>query len=376
LLPSSTRVLVVDDDPDVRQLLTLRLRAWGYGVDAAADGDEALARVAAWQPDLLFLDISMPGRDGLTVLDDLRGARLDLAVVMTTAFGSEGVAIEALRRGADDYLRKPFEPAELQAVLARTVERLELSRQNAALRRQLDEKHRQLEAELARAARIQAELLPLTPPRMAGFELAARCLPAREVGGDFYDWQQPACDCVTLTVGDVMGKGVSAALLMATARATLRAVAVQNQPAVSLELANRALEADLERSGSYLTVFHAQLEVTSRRLTYVDAGHGHAVLRRKDGRAEALASGGFPLGISGDARYREARVEFDRGDALLVYSDGLVDAHAEARLDRQAVADGVGATASADEAVARMVELVDASEALPDDLTLMVLRCR
>src|SRR5207253_4694107 len=85
-------VLVVDDDADVRQLLAIRLRGQGYEVDTAADGDEALLRVAAGQPDLIFLDISMPGRDGLAVLAELRRAELDLAVVMTTAFGSEAVA--------------------------------------------------------------------------------------------------------------------------------------------------------------------------------------------------------------------------------------------------------------------------------------------
>jgi len=369
-------VLVVDDDADVRQLLAIRLRGQGYEVDTAADGDEALLRVAAGQPDLIFLDISMPGRDGLAVLAELRRAELDLAVVMTTAFGSEAVAIEALRRGADDYLRKPFESAELQAVLARTVERLELGRQNAALRRQLDEQRRQLEAELARAARIQAELLPQRPPPLVGFELAARCLPARAVGGDFYDWQQPEPDRVTLTVGDVMGKGMSAALLMATARATLRATAVQNPPAASLQLANRALEVDLEHSGSYLTVFHAELDVASRRLTYVDAGHGHAVLRRADGRAEALQPGGFPLGCWSDDAYREGTLELDHGDALLIYSDGLVDARPDLRLDRHAVPERVGQTTSAVDAVDRRVELADPRGPLPDDLTLMVLRCQ
>jgi serine phosphatase RsbU (regulator of sigma subunit) len=114
--------------------------------------------------------------------------------------------VRALWRGADDYLRKPFEAAELRAVLDRAVERLELSRQNAALRRQLDDERRRLEAELAQAARVQAELLARTPPRLAGFELAARCLPAREVGGDFYDWQQPARDRVTRTARRSFGR--------------------------------------------------------------------------------------------------------------------------------------------------------------------------
>src|SRR5262245_31410979 len=204
------RVLVVDDDPGINRLVQARLTSRGFEVSSATNGEEALARIGEAPPDLIFLDVAMPGIGGLEVLEQVRAQGLDLAIIMMTAFGSEEVAIEALRRGADDYLRKPFEPIEFQAVLDRTVGRLTLSRQNTELRRQLDEKREQLEAELARAGQVQVGLLPREAPVLAGYDLTARCVPARVVGGDFYDWLQPSPSTLTLTLGDVMGKGMSA----------------------------------------------------------------------------------------------------------------------------------------------------------------------
>jgi sigma-B regulation protein RsbU (phosphoserine phosphatase) len=370
------RILVVDDDADINRLIGLRLRREGYQVESACDGVEALARLAAAPPDMVFLDVSMPGIDGLQVLATIRARHLDSAVIMTTAFGSEQVAVEALRRGADDYLRKPFDPTEFGAVLERVAQKLELSRQNAALRRQVEEQRRRLDAELARAAEVQSDLLPQHPPALAGFELAARCIPAREVGGDFYDWQELSPGHLTLTLGDVMGKGLPAALLMATARATLRAATAQNPPAASLDLAGRALELDLERADSFLTVFHAQLDVETRQLTYVDAGHGHVLVRRAHGAVESLQPGGMPLGTVFSEGYEQSGLRLDPGDMLVVYTDGLVEARTDRLLDRSAIAAHLGDVGSAREAVDRLVDAVPGGSAPTDDLTLLALLCR
>lgn len=370
-----SRVLVVDDDPVTNRVLGLRLKKAGYEVHSAASGEEALGRLAEVRPDVLFLDVSMPGMSGLEVLERVRELGLDVAVVMMTAYGTEEVAIEALRRGADDYLRKPFEPAEFGAVLDRTVERLRLSRQNVALRRQLDEKRRQLEAELSRAARVQADLLPKTAPEIEGFELAARCVPAREIGGDFYGWARTGPGDLTLTLGDVMGKGMPAALLMATARAVLYALSSQNPPAETMNLAARALELDLLRSASFVTLFHARLDVAARRVSYVDAGHGHAFVRRADGTPERLDVGGIPLGALPDESYEEGSATLGPGDTLVVYSDGLVEASPGRTLDAATISGSLDGAAGAPEMVERLARLAGLSGPPPDDLTAMVLHC-
>src|SRR3712207_5257647 len=107
----------------------------------------------------------------------------------------------------------------------------------------------------------------------------------------------PAPGFLTLTLGDVMGKGMPAALLMATARAALEAVARHSPPAAAIQTVSAALERDLERSGSFITLFHAEADVATRCLEYVDAGHGHAFLARADGSVEALGPRGLPLGV-------------------------------------------------------------------------------
>lgn len=137
---TARRVLVTDDEPEIAELVAVRLRNLGHEVAIAHSGREALDKLASSPVDLVFLDFSMPGRNGLEVVDELRASDNDAAVVLMTGHGSEELVVEALRRGADDYLRKPFNVGELEAVLERTAARLDMRRQNTELRRQLEER--------------------------------------------------------------------------------------------------------------------------------------------------------------------------------------------------------------------------------------------
>lgn len=368
--PSGTtaRALVVDDDPGINRLMQVRLRSQGYEVVSASSGDEALARLDEVKPDLMLVDVSMPGASGLDVLDRVRAEGRDIAVIMATAFGSEGIAIDALRRGADDYLRKPFEPDEFRAVVERTTSRLLLRRQNRTLRRELL-------AELRRAAEVQLSLLPDRPPVVEGFEVAAYCLPARQVGGDFYDWQIAADGSLNLMLGDVMGKGMPAALLMATVRAAVRAVAAHHAPIESLTVVERVLADDLERSSSFVTLFLARLTSADGRVSFVDAGHGLAFVVRATGVVQRLGPRSLPLGVLTGSSFEPGSVTLDPGDALVVFSDGLPDARPDLRLEPDTLAGLLRGVGHAQEIVERLRSLVVArGAALPDDLTLVALR--
>jgi serine phosphatase RsbU (regulator of sigma subunit) len=114
------------------------------------------------------------------------------------------------------------------------------------------------------------------------------------VGGDFFDWLEVCPGVWSFTLGDVMGKGMAAAMLMATVRASLRSVA-HNRPEEALRLAEQALLTDLENSESFVTLFHAQLYGEARRLTFVDCGHGYAFLRHSNGAVSELSPRGLPL---------------------------------------------------------------------------------
>jgi len=293
-----------------------------------------------------------------------------LPVLAATSHHERGTGLRKITESVDELIGVPIEKAELAARVAMLLRARRFSLQNFALRRAL-------EADLANAARVQAALLPDRPPSLHGFELAARCVPAREVGGDFYDWDIPSSDLLTFTLGDVCGKGMPAALLMATIRATLRAVSRQNGPAEALNLAQRALSVDFERSGRFVTLLHAQLDLSRRRLRYADAGHGHVFMRREDGSIEELDSRGVPLGAFFDQDYQEATMEFRPGDTLVVYSDGLIEVQgdrdaAEIRDRGQAE---LRQALDIEAVLGRLIGAARDAPSLPDDVTLMMLRC-
>ena len=366
---SISRILIVDDDEDMRILLGSHLEHLGYAVSTVPDGETALQWLEQQNADVIFLDLSMSGMDGLDVLKHIRERGFDVAVILTTAHGSEDTAIEALRIGADDYLRKPFGKSDLRVVLDRAIQKLSLFRHNVLLRRQLG-------VELSRAAEIQADLLPGTAPILEGWDLAARCVPASKVGGDFYDWQHLSGGRLSLTVGDVMGKGMPAALLMASVRAVLRAVGPSCSPAAAVQTASSVLTTDLTRSGAFVTLFHAQLELATGRLRYVDAGHGYVRLCRVDGRIEHLPGKGLPLGVLDEEVYEEGVVTMNPGDVLLIYSDGLT----EARPDLFRTETGVSAAqpwgrGPAIDIAQYLIDGATSAGPLPDDLTVGVL-CR
>jgi serine phosphatase RsbU (regulator of sigma subunit) len=371
----TAKVLVIDDDPEIHRLLRARLEARGYAVSDADSGEAGIKMLREVRPDLVFLDVAMSGMTGIDVLDFIRSQRFDVAVILTTAYSSEQVAIAALRHGADDYLRKPFDRSEFQAALDRTLSRLTMSRQIGQLRRELAKKQVQLAEELARAAAVQADLLPIENPPLPGFEIGARCLPAREVGGDFYDWQQLPGGILSLTVGDVMGKGMSAALLMATVRAVIRAMVSQHGPADAVQHTASSLDGDLARSGSFVTLFHAQLNTITGDLRYVDAGHGQALLRRSNGDIAPLQPWGLPLGVLTTERYSEGVVTLAPGDMLVIYSDGLSEARPELFRDQATLASQLTADDTAAVTAQKLVDLATAGGGqLPDDLTVVVVR--
>jgi len=178
-----------------------------------------------------------------------------------------------------------------------------------------------------------------------------------------------------LTVGDVMGKGMSAALLMATVRAVIRAMVSQHGPADAVQHTALSLDSDLARSGSFVTLFHAQLNITTSELRYVDAGHGQVFLRRANGTIEPLQPWGLPLGVLSTERYNEGSVTLGAGDLLVIYSDGLTEARPGLFRDQATVAAHVTPEDTAGVIAQKLVDLATAGGGqLPDDLTVVVVR--
>src|SRR5215218_9931462 len=183
-----------------------------------------------------------------------------------------------------------------------------------------------LEQELEVARRIQQASLPKEMPQLEEWQIAPYYKPAREVGGDFYDFLDLADGRLGVVVGDATGKGVPAALMMASTRSTLRTVAqASDSPGDVLRRVSDPLATDIP-SNMFVTVFYAILDPKSGSLSYANAGHDLPYLHR-NGEAEELRARGMPLGLMPGMSYEEGEVSLGEGGCVLFYSDGLVEAH-------------------------------------------------
>jgi serine phosphatase RsbU (regulator of sigma subunit) len=187
--------------------------------------------------------------------------------------------------------------------------------------------HDRIDQELRTAQTIQRTFLPREVPVVPGWRLAPYYHPAREVGGDFYDFLTFADGRLGLVIGDVTGKGIPAALVMTATRTMLRTSALERpDPGEVLARVNQLLLADIP-AGMFVTCFYAVLDPPTGRLRFANAGHDLPFARRASGSAVELRATGMPLGLMPDMAYDEREVTVAPGDSVLLYSDGLVEAH-------------------------------------------------
>ncbi len=373
------RILHLEDDPLDAELVRETLVAEGIDCEVLVveTRRDFFAALEGNGFDLVLADFSLPAFDGMTALSIVRKKCPGIPFIFISGRMGEDAAIESLRNGATDYVLKSrlsrLAPAITRA-LGEVIERAELKKAEEALR-ESEKREYQFQAELKYAAQIQEKLLPHSYPVIPGFEIAARCLPAKQVGGDFFDWQEVSPGVLSLTLGDVMGKGIAAAILMATVRAAVRSVTQHNRPANALKLAERAVLPDLENSESFVTLFHGRLNSADHKLTFVDCGHGYAFVRRGNGKVETLGPRGLPLGVPGQKIYQEGKIHFKKDDILVIYSDGLLDARPELQMNSVTLADHMSGLSSAAEIVDLLVGLTEIRSPRPDDITVLVVRC-
>ncbi|MGC2543283.1 MAG: PP2C family protein-serine/threonine phosphatase, partial [Candidatus Sulfotelmatobacter sp.] len=207
--------------------------------------------------------------------------------------------------------------------------RVRLEGKNVELQRAVEignTRSQQQEQELDKAREIQEGLLPKKIPQVRGLEVAGTWLPARVVGGDYFDVLKFSESKIGVCIGDVVGKGISAALLMANLQASFRAFAseaVSPGPLVSKlnEVISNNIAAD-----KFVTFGYCLIDTTDKRLTYASAGHCPPILFHKSGEAVPLKEGGTPLGIFPDRKYEDAGLQLESGDRLVLYTDGLTEA--------------------------------------------------
>jgi len=225
--------------------------------------------------------------------------------------------------------------------------------------------------ELSRAAEVQRALLPKTELRPPGYDVAGRCRPARVVGGDFYAWREIPGGAA-FTLGDVMGKGLAAAIIAATVRGVFLATSGLGDMVPTITAAAEALQGDLEVAGSFVTMLHARLETASGALHYLDSGHGLGMIVRADGRLDRLRSVNPPLGVIVGAPWVAQEETVDPGDAFVAVSDGALDLFDGTLAALDDIAAIVREEPTAQAAVDRIAAL--GPRRATDDVTVLVVR--
>ncbi|HWR54740.1 MAG TPA: SpoIIE family protein phosphatase [Bryobacteraceae bacterium] len=319
---TALRVLLADDRPDVLEALRLLLKAAGHKADTADSPTDVLAAVEARDYDLILMDLNYArdttsGAEGLDLLARFSDMRVAAPVVVMTAWGSIDIAVEAMRRGACDFVQKPWDNERLLATL-------EKQAHLAAGRRATARRDRN-EFEIARE--VQQNLFPRSAPQLETLECAGRCVPARAVGGDYYDFLDLGPSATGLLVADVSGKGTGAALLMANLQGCFRSQieTCGHSPRAMLRAVNR-LFCDSTPPEQFATAFFARYEDRTRRLQYVNCGHPPPVIVRISGEIERLQPCATVLGAFRFWECEERSAELAPGDALVVFSDGISEA--------------------------------------------------
>jgi sigma-B regulation protein RsbU (phosphoserine phosphatase) len=320
----TSRILVADDQPDLVDALRLLLKPEGITVDAVHSPDAALAAARSNPFDLVLMDLNYTGdttsgREGIDLLEHLQALDASLPVVVMTGWGSIDLAVEAMRRGVRDFVQKPWDNAALVTTVRSEIQ---------AGRERRIKAERDLR-ELEEARRIQRTLLPAVLPQLDGVELAASWQPASGVGGDCFDAIRFSSHRLALSIADVVGKGIPAALLMSNLQAAVRAFATEAaRPAELCEQVNTILCGHISE-GRFISFFYCVVDSELGSLTYSNAGHFPPALIRPDGTVIRLTSGGPVLGVLATGAYESGTVAFGAGDRLILYTDGITEARSE-----------------------------------------------
>ena len=318
------RVLVADDQPDIRYALSLLLKSAGYEVHTA-DGPEAVVTaVADKHADLVLMDLNYTrctttGGEGLNLIGRIRALDSTLPILAMTAWGTVDLAVDAMRRGAADFVQKPWSTARL----------LEKVRSLLDLRRLARKARIEEEVEVGDAVAIQRKLLSFEAPDSRDCEISGMSRTLRFVGGDYCKMDRISDRSVAISIADVAGKGVPGAMLASSLRAAQKPL-LGRQPADLCAAVNSAM-AEVTPEGKFISFFYGVLDFATRTLTYSNAGHNPPLLVRPDGQVQALEAGGAVLGYFPEWQYEQSQVTLQSGDRLVLFTDGILEAENAAR---------------------------------------------
>ena len=345
---AARHVLVVDDSRVQRRILTSQLTRSGLRVSEAASGEEALALLQAEDIDLVISDWVMPGLSGPELCRRLRAMSREnyTYFILLTSKNEAAEIASGLDNGADDFLTKPVTGDELRARIAAGQRILRMERELkdnnrllSATLKELQGLYDSLDRDLIEARKLQQSLVRERARRFGGSDVTLLLQPSGHVGGDLVGFFPINTDRVGLFSIDVSGHGITSALMTARLAGYLSGstpdhniALIERGSGVSDVLAPHELAAELNRlvlsemqTETYFTLCYADVDLTSGLLRFVQAGHPHPAIRRRDGHVEFIGQGGLPIGLFDGAQYETCLAQLHSGDRLLIMSDGITE---------------------------------------------------
>lgn len=332
-------VLVVDDDPMLREILTEILQEEGYRISTAENGLQALDKISDSFPfDIVLSDLDMPEMGGMELLANVRQNGNEIPFIVLTASSDISTAMKAIKKGASDYLIKDENISEtIILAIKQTLEKHQIIEDKRRAEELVKKQNKELAAanfELERinnqlleyASLVQKRFLPEEPPQYPNFEFAGMTVPAKTVGGDFYDFIPLGKNRLGILVGDVSGKGVTAALFMAKLVSDFRQIChMEPDPEQVMSTINSILH-KRSTKGMFVTAIYSLLDMEKNTMHVSNAGHLPVFIRSKGNEvAKKAKAGGVPLGIFPDTTYPKEEILLETGDLGLIFTDGAIE---------------------------------------------------
>ena len=349
LQPSTSqivKILIAEDDALALNALAAILQQANYELLLARNGTEALDLLRQHEIGVILCDQNMPGIDGVSVLRHAAELHNDATRILLTGSGDLQTAMQAINIGqASLFLLKPWDNAFLQQTVAESADKYLLRRENKRLQKLIQDQHLRLTTELELGSRIQeVMLLGHVPSGLKGFDVAASTTPSKGVDGDFYDFFQPVSHAFDVVLGDVMGKGIPAALIGTSVKTQMERFAmpphqlhlfnhggilheVMPKPSEILDRVRQECSPQLVNLEFFVSLFYGRFDARLTTFTYVDCGASKPLhYRALEDDVRLLSGNNLPLGILAKEDYQQFHVSYGTGDVFLIYSDGITEA--------------------------------------------------
>jgi signal transduction histidine kinase/serine phosphatase RsbU (regulator of sigma subunit) len=315
---SGNTILVVEDNPDLRNFLKFLLSEH-YNVHLAVNGGDGLNKARELKPDLIISDVMMPVMNGYEMTKKIKEDKdlKRIPVIMLTAKAELAEKIEGLENGADDYLTKPFSSKELFARI-----KILLKTRNYEII--LEKRNSEIEEELKIARLLQHKLLPHHIPEITGYRFHPIYIPMDKVCGDFYDFSDHGGH-IEIFISDVSGHGLVAAYISLIAKMALDSISEKTSCSHVMHLLNEVI-CKCTVNSNYITAFFCIVEKDTNIMKYSNAGHMPPLVYRKNNNDfYELKAKGKPLGWFADLQLSEEQIQLEKGDRVLLYTDGITE---------------------------------------------------